>query len=68
MHVHYAMHIPEEAYAAAAARLRENGCEMHEEELADYEGSRAAYVTDPDGNVVELWTCDVADHLRRPVA
>ena len=26
--------------------------------------SRAAYVDDPDGNVVELWTWDVANHLR----
>ena len=25
---------------------------------------RAAYVTDPDGNVVELWTWDVSEHLR----
>jgi hypothetical protein len=25
---------------------------------------RAAYVDDPDGNVVELWTWDVAGHLR----
>ena len=25
---------------------------------------RAAYVDDPDGNVVELWTWDVAEHLR----
>jgi len=27
-------------------------------------GSRAAFVADPDGNVVELWTWDVAEHLR----
>ena len=26
---------------------------------------RAAYVDDPDGNVVELWTWDVGEHLRR---
>ena len=25
--------------------------------------SRAAYVTDPDGNVVERWTWDAAGHL-----
>ena len=24
---------------------------------------RAVYVNDPDGNVVELWTWDVAGHL-----
>jgi hypothetical protein len=25
--------------------------------------TRAAYVSDPDGNVVELWTWNVARHL-----
>ena len=30
-----------------------------------FEGAgRAVYVDDPDGNVVELWTWDVAEHLR----
>jgi catechol-2,3-dioxygenase len=34
-------------------------------ELVLFEGAgRAAYVKDPDGNVVELWTWDVAGHLR----
>ena len=27
--------------------------------------SRAVYAEDPDGNVVELWTWDVANHLRQ---
>jgi hypothetical protein len=34
-----------------------------EHEFPGYGGSRAAYVDDPDGNVVELWTWDVARHL-----
>jgi len=54
VHVHYAMHIPEEAYARAVTRLREHGYEPHEEDFE--ESGRAVYVTDPDGNVVELWT------------
>jgi catechol-2,3-dioxygenase len=54
VHVHYALHIPEEAYDAAVARLREHGYEPHEEDFE--ENGRAVYVTDPDGNVVELWT------------
>ena len=54
VHVHYAMHIPEEAYAAAVTRLRDQGYEPHEEDFE--ENGRAVYVTDPDGNVVELWT------------
>ena len=62
IHVHFAMHIPDEAHDAAVARLRERG---HDVELIEFgEGrGRAAYVTDPDGNVVELWTWDVAGHL-----
>jgi len=53
-HVHYAMHIGEGDYDAAAARLREHGLQVHEEDFE--ESGRAMYVTDPDGNVVELWT------------
>ena len=52
-HVHYAMHVDESDYDAAVRHLRERGLDPHEE---DFEDTRAAYVTDPDGNVVELWT------------
>ena len=54
VHVHYAMHIQEVDYEGAVARLRDHGYEPHEEDFG--ESGRAAYVTDPDGNVVELWT------------
>lgn len=54
-HVHYAMRIADEDYEAAVGRLRDEGLDVHEE---DFGASRAAYVTDPDGNVVELWTAD----------
>ena len=63
VHVHYAMHVPAERYDHAVAALRERGQHVEEHEFPNYEGSRAAYVTDPDGNVVELWTYDVARHL-----
>ena len=53
-HVHYALHIEEEDYDAAVTRLREQGLDSHEEDFE--ENGRAAYVTDPDGHVVELWT------------
>jgi catechol-2,3-dioxygenase len=53
-HVHYAMHVDEADYDAAVARLHEHGLDVHEEDFE--ENGRAAYVTDPDGNVVELWT------------
>jgi catechol-2,3-dioxygenase len=55
VHVHYAMHIDEEDYESAVGRLREHGYEP-QEEFFEENGTRAAYVTDPDGNVVEFWT------------
>ncbi|HEX2102054.1 MAG TPA: VOC family protein [Solirubrobacteraceae bacterium] len=63
-HVHYAMNVPPDRYDAAVSALRERGQDVEEHEFPAYDGSRAAYVTDPDGNVVELWTYDVAGHLR----
>jgi catechol-2,3-dioxygenase len=53
-HVHYAMHIAEADYDGAVERLREHDYQPHQEDFG--ESGRAAYVTDPDGNVVELWT------------
>jgi catechol 2,3-dioxygenase-like lactoylglutathione lyase family enzyme len=64
IHVHFAMHLPAERYDAAVAHLRAQGADVIEHEFPSYEDSRAAYVDDPDGNVVELWTWDVANHLR----
>ncbi|MEA2365682.1 MAG: hypothetical protein QOE69_1006 [Thermoleophilaceae bacterium] len=62
VHVHYAMKIAEADYDATVARLREQGQEVEE---MDFEGAgRAVYVNDPDGNVVEFWTWDVAGHVR----
>ena len=62
VHVHFAMHIAEPDYDTAVSLLRERGEEV--EEIAFDGAGRAVYVTDPDGNVVELWTWDVAEHLR----
>jgi catechol 2,3-dioxygenase-like lactoylglutathione lyase family enzyme len=62
LHVHFALHIAESDYDAAVERLRSLGQEVEETE---FEGAgRAAYLNDPDGNLVELWTWDVANHLR----
>jgi catechol 2,3-dioxygenase-like lactoylglutathione lyase family enzyme len=63
VHVHFAMHIGEAAYDDAVALLRARGQDVQEIEFSDDRG-RAAYVDDPDGNVVELWTWDVGRHLR----
>ena len=64
LHVHYAMKIAEEDFDAAVRLLRERGQDVKEISFGEHHG-RAAYVDDPDGNVVELWTWDVAGHLRR---
>ena len=61
VHVHFAMHIAVEDYDAAVQLLRGRGADV--EEIAFDGAGRAAYVTDPDGHVVELWTWDVARHL-----
>jgi catechol 2,3-dioxygenase-like lactoylglutathione lyase family enzyme len=67
VHVHFAMHIAEADYDAAVARLKERGAYMEEHAFATDEASRAVYAEDPDGNVVELWTWDVANHLRQRI-
>ncbi len=63
-HVHYAMHLNDEDYESAQARLTERGLEPEEVVFSGDGRGRSLYVTDPDGNVVELWTWDVAGHLR----
>jgi catechol 2,3-dioxygenase-like lactoylglutathione lyase family enzyme len=61
-HVHFAMHIADEDYDAAVERLRSLDQQIEE---TVFEGAgRSAYVNDPDGHLVELWTWDVAGHLR----
>jgi catechol 2,3-dioxygenase-like lactoylglutathione lyase family enzyme len=62
LHVHFALHIEESDYDAAVERLRAQGMEI--QEIAFEGAGRSVYVDDPDGNVVELWTWDVAGHLR----
>ena len=62
VHVHYAMHIAEGDYEAAIERLRSSGLEVEETEFPG--AGRSVYVDDPDGNVVELWTWDVSEHVR----
>lgn len=63
IHVHYAMHILPGDYDNAVSELRAAGLDVREHAFGTRPSSRAAYVDDPDGNVVELWTWDVAHHL-----
>jgi catechol-2,3-dioxygenase len=62
VHVHYALGIAEADFDRAVARLADAGYEPEVVAFDDARG-RAVYVTDPDGNVIELWTWDVAGHL-----
>ena len=62
LHVHFALHIAEDDYDAAVERLRSEGVDV--QEIAFEGAGRSVYADDPDGNVVELWTWDVAGHLR----
>jgi catechol 2,3-dioxygenase-like lactoylglutathione lyase family enzyme len=61
-HVHFAFHVEDAAIDALAERVGGRG--------ADVEGpiqlgpGRAIYVTDPDGNVVEFWSQDMAAYAR----
>ena len=63
VHVHFALTVAEEDYDAIVAQIRAHG--EHVEEVYFGEdpkapGMRSAYVEDPDGHVVEIWTRDVA--------
>jgi catechol-2,3-dioxygenase len=62
-HVHYAMHVDDADFDEAVEHLRSAGHPVHVENFTDGRG-RASYVTDPDGNVLEFWTWDVAEHLK----
>jgi catechol 2,3-dioxygenase-like lactoylglutathione lyase family enzyme len=58
-HVHYAFNVPDEEIDRLKERI---------EAAAEVEGpiqlgpGRAIYVTDPDGNVVEFWSQDMAEY------
>src|SRR3954462_8368395 len=58
IHVHFALHLPAAEYAAAVERLRERGGVKAEHAFPV--AGRAVDADEPDGNVVELWTWDVA--------
>ena len=62
VHVHFAVHLDEVELHPLVEHLEQRGNAVKLIEFSDGRG-RAAYVTDPDGHVVEFWTWDVAGHL-----
>ncbi|GAA2776529.1 VOC family protein [Saccharopolyspora taberi] len=58
VHVHYALSVDEDDYDSVIAEVRSHGVKVDEVEFGGQ--ARSAYVTDPDGNVVEFWTWDVS--------
>jgi catechol 2,3-dioxygenase-like lactoylglutathione lyase family enzyme len=59
-HVHFAFQLPREALDPLLERLRAAGVEV--EGPIQLGADRAIYVTDPDDNVVEFWTQDMAEY------
>jgi catechol-2,3-dioxygenase len=59
-HVHFAFQLDREALDPLLGRLRSAGVEV--EGPIQLGADRAIYVTDPDGNVVEFWTQNLADY------
>jgi catechol 2,3-dioxygenase-like lactoylglutathione lyase family enzyme len=61
-HVHYAFHVEDAEIDALKARIEGAGAEV--EGPIQLGPGRAIYVTDPDGNVVEFWSQDMAEYTQ----
>jgi catechol 2,3-dioxygenase-like lactoylglutathione lyase family enzyme len=59
-HVHFAFHVADEEIDRLDDRLA--GREVEVEGPIQLGPGRAIYVTDPDGNVVEFWSQDMAEY------
>jgi catechol 2,3-dioxygenase-like lactoylglutathione lyase family enzyme len=61
-HVHYAFNVADAAIDPIKARVEQAGAEV--EGPIQLGPGRAIYVTDPDGNVVEFWSQDMAAYAE----
>ena len=61
-HVHFALHVEDRELDRLFERLRERGVAV--EGPIQLGPGRAIYVTDPDGNVLEFWSQDMAEYAR----
>jgi catechol 2,3-dioxygenase-like lactoylglutathione lyase family enzyme len=59
-HVHFAFHVEDTEIDVLLERIGSAGTEV--EGPIQLGPGRAIYVTDPDGNVVEFWSQDMADY------
>jgi catechol 2,3-dioxygenase-like lactoylglutathione lyase family enzyme len=61
-HVHYAFNVPDDEIDRLKGRIEGAGAEV--EGPIQLGPGRAIYVTDPDGNVVEFWSQDMAEYTQ----
>ena len=61
-HVHYAFNVPDDTIDDLKSRIEGAGAEV--DGPIQLGPGRAIYITDPDGNVVEFWSQDMADYAR----
>jgi catechol 2,3-dioxygenase-like lactoylglutathione lyase family enzyme len=61
-HVHYAFSVPDGEIDRIKTRIVGAGAEV--QGPIQLGPGRAIYVTDPDGNVVEFWSQDMAEYTR----
>jgi catechol 2,3-dioxygenase-like lactoylglutathione lyase family enzyme len=59
-HVHFAFHVSDEEIDRLKGRIEDAGAAV--EGPIQLGPGRAIYVTDPDGNVVEFWSQDMAEY------
>ncbi len=62
-HVHFALHVADDDIDGLLTRLRQRDIEV--EGPIQLGPGRSLYVTDPEGNVVELWSQDMSDYASR---
>ncbi len=61
-HVHYAFNVDDQEIDGMKARIERAGTEV--EGPIQLGPGRAIYVMDPDGNVVEFWSQDMAEYTQ----
>jgi catechol-2,3-dioxygenase len=68
VHVHYAFQLEEDDFDETVERLEGQGLSPEVISFEDEGRGRAVYVDDPDGNVVEFWTWDIARDTAEALA